>query len=63
MQLCVLVVVLVALGGCGGPAAADGEPRKALTKKGQATAKSIVLKRGDLTAAFSARPRTDDKPS
>jgi hypothetical protein len=42
-------------------AAADGEPRKALTEKGQETARSIVLKRGDLSAGFTARPRPDDK--
>jgi hypothetical protein len=56
-----VAIVLLALGVAGAAAAADGEPRKALTKKGQATAQSIVLKRGDLTTAFSARPRSDDK--
>jgi hypothetical protein len=56
-----LLAVLAALAVTQAAAAADGEPRKALTTKGQATARSIVLKRGDLTAAFSARPRSDDK--
>lgn len=31
---------------------ADGEPRKALTAKGQAAARSVVLRRGDLSAGF-----------
>jgi hypothetical protein len=33
---------------------ADGEPKKALTAKGQAIARSIVLKRADLSAGFVA---------
>jgi hypothetical protein len=40
--------------------AANGEPRKALTAKGNATARSIVLKRGDLSPGFTARKRPDD---
>ena len=53
----VAVVVLVFVG----PAlAADGEPRHALTKKDQATARSVVLKRADLGAGFVAQKRTDD---
>lgn len=42
---------------------ADGEPRKALTAKGQAIARSIVLKRGDLTAGFVPhKPSEDTRP-
>lgn len=40
--------------------AADGEPRHALTKKDQAAARSIVLKRTDLGAGFKAMPRKPD---
>ncbi len=57
VSLLALVVTAPALG-------ADGEPKKALTAKGQAIAKSIVLKRSDLSAGFvphkpsdAARPR------
>jgi hypothetical protein len=39
--------------------AADGEPRKALTAKGQAVARSIVLKRGDLVPGFVAHTPSD----
>ena len=40
--------------------AADGEPRKSLTKEGQKTARSVVLKRADLGSGFTAKPRGDD---
>ena len=56
----VLVAVVLALAAVQGAWAADGEPRKALTAKGNATAQSIVLKRGDLSAGFTARKRPDD---
>ena len=56
----VFLVVVVALAVTGAATAADGEPRKALTDKVQETARSIVLKRGDLSAAFTARKRADD---
>jgi hypothetical protein len=55
-----LLVVVAALVVTGSASAADGEPRRALTKKDQATARSIVLKRADLGAGFVARKRTDD---
>ena len=44
--------------------AANGEPRKALTKDGQQTARSVVLKRADLGAGFTslARGKDDDLP-
>ena len=56
------LVVLVALVLVAPAVGADGEPRKALTKKDQATAKSIVLKRSDLGAGFTATKRPGDEP-
>jgi hypothetical protein len=56
-----LVVAVTALVLVGTASAADGEPRHALTKKDQATARSIVLKRSDLGAGFVAQKRTDDE--
>ena len=60
----VLFVSLVALALAAPALGADGEPKKALTTKGQASGKSIVLKRSDLSAGFvphkasdAARPR------
>ncbi|HEY1315686.1 MAG TPA: hypothetical protein VGF10_00550 [Gaiella sp.] len=53
VSLLVLVVAAPALG-------ADGEPKKALTAKGQAIAKSIVLKRSDLSAGFVPHKPSDD---
>lgn len=42
---------------------ADGEPKKALTPKGQAAAKSIVLTRSDLAAGFVPhKASTDARP-
>ena len=55
-----IVALVVALAAAQAAWAADGEPRKALTAKGKATAESIVLKRGDLSAGFTARTRPDD---
>ena len=55
-----IVAVLLTLAAAQAAWAADGEPRKALTAKGKATAQSIVLKRGDLSAGFTARKRPDD---
>ena len=55
-----IVVVVLALAAAQSGWAADGEPKKALTAKGKATAQSIVLKRADLSAAFTARKRPDD---
>lgn len=52
VSLLALVVAAPALG-------ADGEPRKALTAGGQAVARSIVLKKGDLSAGFVAHPSSD----
>jgi len=53
LSLFALVLATPALG-------ADGEPKKALTTKGQAIAKSIVLKRSDLTTGFVPHKPSDD---
>jgi hypothetical protein len=59
-----LLVVVAALALTGSAMAADGEPRKALTKQDQARATSILLKRGDLGEGFVAvkRPPDDGLP-
>lgn len=59
--------MLVVLGACflaaaGTAAAADGEPRRAITQKDQTLARSIVLKRGDLGAGFTTQKRPADEP-
>ena len=54
--ICVLVALAVTPVAWG----ADGEPKKALTGKGNTMARSIVLKRGDLSPAFTLRARPDD---
>jgi hypothetical protein len=41
--------------------AADGEPKKALTKQGQALARSVVVKKSDLGAGFTALPHKADE--
>ena len=55
-----VISVLVALAVTPVAWGADGEPTKALTSKGNATARSIVLKRGDLSSAFTLRTRPDE---
>ena len=55
-----VISVLVALAVTPVAWGADGEPKKALTSKGNATARSVVLKRGDLSTAFTLRARPDD---
>jgi hypothetical protein len=58
-----ILTVLVALALVPVAWGADGEPKKALTKKGNALAKSIVLKRADLSPAFtSSKPPDDELP-
>jgi hypothetical protein len=56
----VLVVSLFALTLAAPVLGADGEPKKALTAKGEAIAKSIVLKRSDLSAGFVPHEPSDD---
>ena len=58
------LVVLSALGALVAVApisAADGEPRRALTKEDQAAARSVVLKRKDLGEGFKATSRGKDE--
>ena len=55
-----VISVLVALAVTPVAWGADGEPKKALTSKGNATARSIVLKRGDVSPAFTVRTRPDE---
>jgi hypothetical protein len=55
-----LLVTLAVLALAGSAVAADGQPRRALTKKDQARALSIVLKRSDLGEGFVAQKRTND---
>jgi len=62
MRAAVAVLFTSFLAAAGTAAAADGEPRKALTKKDQALARSIVLKRADLGAGFTAQGRPRDEP-
>ena len=57
----VLVLSLFALLLAAPAIGADGEPRKALTAKGQAIARAVVLKRSDLSAGFVAHPAGDDR--
>ncbi len=59
-QMRTILVVLVSLMAAQAAWAADGEPKKALTPNGKAMAQSIVLKRADLSAAFTPRPRSDN---
>jgi hypothetical protein len=61
MRAVVLVLALAVLAAPVAAPAADGEPRKALTKEGQATARSVVLKRGDLGTGFAAVARQKDR--
>jgi hypothetical protein len=56
----IAIVALVGLALVGAATAANGEPRKALTAKGNSTAKSVVLKRADLSPGFTQRTRPDD---
>jgi hypothetical protein len=55
-----VISVLVALAVTPVAWGADGEPKKALTSKGNATARSVVLKRGDLSTAFTLHARPDE---
>ncbi len=61
MRAVLLAVVAVALAVPVAAVAADGQPTKALTNAGQSTAKSVVLKRGDLGAGFAPVARNKDQ--
>jgi hypothetical protein len=50
------VGIVVALVGAGAASAGSGQPRHAFTAAGQALARSIVLRRGDLPASFRSTP-------
>lgn len=56
-----LLVVLTAALAAPTALATDGQPKKALTKAGQTTARSVVLKRGDLGSGFTAVMRDNDQ--
>lgn len=56
-----LLAVLVVLVLPAAVLAADGQPRKVLTNGGQATARSVVLKRADLGAGFTTVARDKDQ--
>ena len=56
-----LVALTAALVAPASALAGDGQPKKALTKAGQATARSVVLKRGDLGTGFTSVTRTKDE--
>jgi len=56
-----LVALCAALAVPAAATAADGLPKHALTKAGQTTARSVVLKRGDLGAGFATVARDKDQ--
>ena len=60
MRALVIAIAILALV-ASAATAADGQPRKSLTKAGQKTARSVVLKRVDLGSGFTAKPRGDDR--
>ena len=62
MDLVRVFVVAAALLLAAPAMAADGEPRQVLTDKDQKVARSIVLKRADLGAGFTAQKRPADDP-
>ena len=57
MRLLLLAVLTAALVAPASALAGDGQPKKALTTAGQATARSVVLKRGDLGSGFTSPRR------
>lgn len=60
MRLLLLAALTAALVAPASALAGDGQPKKALTKAGQATARSVVLKRGDLGSGFTSIARSKD---
>ncbi len=60
MRLLLVVALTAALVAPASALAGDGQPKKALTKTGQATARSVVLKRGDLGSGFASITRSKD---
>jgi hypothetical protein len=55
-----LVVLTAALVAPAVALAGDGQPKKALTEAGQTTARSVILKRGDLGTGFTSIARKKD---
>jgi len=60
VRLLLVVALTAALVAPASAFAGDGQPKKALTKTGQATARSVVLKRGDLGSGFASITRSKD---
>ena len=60
MRLLLLAALAAALVAPASALAGDGQPKTALTKAGQATARSVVLKRGDLGSGFTSIARSKD---
>jgi len=60
VRLLLVVALTAALVAPASALAGDGQPKKALTKTGQATARSVVLKRGDLGSGFASITRSKD---
>ena len=58
MRVLLVALLTVSLAAPASALAADGQPKKALTKAGQTTARSVVLKRGDLGTGFTSVERT-----
>jgi hypothetical protein len=52
------LALVIALVGSGAALAGRGDPQKRITSADQARAKSMVLRPGDLNAAFTSRPTT-----
>jgi len=61
MRALLVAVVTVVLVAPAAARAADGQPTKALTKEGQATARSVLLKRDDLGSGFTSVARDKDR--
>lgn len=61
MRAVLTALVVAALVAPVAAVAADGQPKKALTAKGQSTAKSVLLRRGDLGAGFASVTRAKDQ--
>jgi len=60
VRLLLLAVLTAAIVAPASALASDGQPKKALTKAGQVTARSVILKRGDLGSGFTSIARNKD---
>jgi hypothetical protein len=61
MRAFAVMVAIGALAASTAAHAADGDPRRSITKSGQQAARAVVLKRGDLGAGFVATARSKDE--